>query len=201
MVVVPPLPVVPADFAERLARSGAQVVLGPRTGSKTEDLQIPATLPPGSLVAVLPARVWRVESLRPNVAEPVRLAGGASLDDGVGRHWRDFIETGAAGNDALEIRARFADGHPAYVQSGAIHYFASLFDDALTTRLFAGIAREAGLEVTALGDGVRISRRGGLTYVLNYGEQVHTLADVLDAAFVVGSREIQPQGVAVYRSS
>jgi beta-galactosidase len=201
LVVVPPLPMVPADFAERLARSGAQVVLGPRTGSKTEDLQIPSTLPPGPLASVLPARVWRVESLRPNVTEPVRLAGSASLDDGVGRHWRDFIETGSAGKDTLEIRARFADGHPAYVRSGAIHYFASLFDDALTTRLFASIAREAGIEVTALGDGVRISRRGGLTYALNYGAQVHTLADVPDAAFVVGSREIQPQGVAVYRSS
>jgi beta-galactosidase len=175
-------------------------VLGPRTGSKTEDLQIPAALPPGLLAALLPARVWRVESLRPNVTEPVRLAGSASLDDGYGRHWRDLLETKTAGNDALEIRGRFADGHPAYVRSGATHYFASLFDDALTTRLFAGIAREAGLEATVLGDGVRISRRGGLTYVLNYGEQVHTLADIADAAFVVGSREIQPQGVAVYRS-
>jgi beta-galactosidase len=202
MIVVPPLPVVPADFAQRLARSGAQVVLGPRTGSKTDDLQIPAGLPPGSLASVLPMRVWRVESLRPNVAEPVRLAGSASLDDGVGRHWRDLIETSeSASAAALEIRGRFADGHPAYVRSGSIHYLASIFDDVLTTRLFAGVAREAGLDVTALGDGLRISRRGGLAYVLNYGEQSHTLADVADDAFVIGSREIGPQGVAVYRTS
>jgi beta-galactosidase len=202
MIVVPPLPVVPADFAQRLASSGAQVVLGPRTGSKTEDLQIPAALPPGLLASVLPMRVWRVESLRPNVTEPVRLAGSASLDDGAGRHWRDLIEkTDAAGEVALEVRARFADGHPAYVRSGAIHYFASIFDDVLTTRLFAGVAREAGLDVTALGDGLRISRRGALTYVLNYGEQAHTLADIADDAFVIGSREIGPQGVAVYRTS
>ena len=182
MIVVPPLPVVPADFAQRLARSGAQVVLGPRTGSKTDDLQIPAGLPPGSLASVLPMRVWRVESLRPNVAEPVRLAGSPSLDDGVGRHWRDLIETSeSASAAALEIRGRFADGHPAYVRSGSIHYLASIFDDVLTTRLFAGVAREAGLDVTALGDGLRISRRGGLAYVLNYGEQSHTLADVADS--------------------
>ncbi|MFP3245317.1 MAG: beta-galactosidase trimerization domain-containing protein, partial [Paraburkholderia sp.] len=180
---------------------GAQVVLGPRSGSKTEDLQIPAALPPGTLAAVMPVRVWRVESLRPNVTEPVRIAGSASLDDGVGRHWRDFVELDAAQHAALEIRARFADGHPAYVRSGTAHYFASLFDDALTTRLFAAIAREAGLAVVALGDDVRISRRGALTYVFNYGEQVHTLTEVADSAFVIGSREIAPQGVAVYRSS
>jgi beta-galactosidase len=205
MIVVPPLPVVPADFAERLASSGAQVVLGPRTGSKTADLQIPAGLPPGPLAAVLPVRVWRVESLRPNVTEPVRLAGSANLDDGAGRHWRDFIEVDVANPTAspaaVEIRARFADGHPAYVRHGAIHYFASLFDDALTTRLFAGIAREAGLDVTVSGESVRISRRGGLTYVLNYGEQVHTLADVAESAFVIGSYEVEPQGVAIYRTS
>jgi beta-galactosidase len=199
LIVVPPLPVVPAGFAERLARSGAQVVLGPRTGSKTEHLQIPAELPPGSLASVLPVRVWRVESMRPNVTEPVRLTGSASLDDGFARHWRDLIETGST--EAVEVGARFADGHPAYVRSGAIHYLASLFDDALTTRLFAGIARTAGLQTTPLGDGVRISRRGELTYVLNYSEQVHTLTDVADAAFVIGSRDIEPQGVAVYRST
>ena len=56
LVVVPPLPVVPNDFATRLAASGAHVVLGPRTGSKTVDLQIPPTLPPGPLVDPAGAR-------------------------------------------------------------------------------------------------------------------------------------------------
>jgi beta-galactosidase len=204
MIVVPPLPVVPAGFAERLAQSGAQVVLGPRTGSKTVDLQIPAGLPPGSLSSVLPMRVWRVESLRPNVAEAVRLTGSANLNDGFGRHWRDLLDTtatAASGPAAPEVLGRFADGHPAYVRSGAIHYLASLFDDALTARLFAQIAREAGLDVTAVGDSIRISRRGGLTYVLNYGDAIHTLADIDASAFVIGSRDIEPQGVAVYRGS
>ena len=94
LIVVPPLPVVPADLAVRLARSGAQVVLGPRTGSKTRDLRIPTNLPPGALASVLPPRVWRVESMRPNVTERVRLADSqdASVDDGHARHWRDFID-------------------------------------------------------------------------------------------------------------
>jgi beta-galactosidase len=215
LIVVPPLPVVPADFAARLASSGAQVVLGPRTGSKTADLQIPANLPPGALASVLPLRVWRVESMRPNVTEAVRLADSqdASVEDGVARHWRDFIEGegegehegehegGSDATSALDARAHFADGHPAYVKSGVFHYLASLFDDALTVRLFAQIAREAGVDTIPLGDSVRFSRRGALTYVLNYGDQTHTLADVADDAFVIGSRAVEPQGVAVYRSS
>jgi beta-galactosidase len=201
LIVVPPLPVVPDDFAARLARSGAHVVFGPRTGSKTHDLQIPANLPPGALTSVLPLRVWRVESMRPNVTEAVRLtdSNDPSVDDGFARHWRDFIDSDAAGS--FDVRARFADGHPAYVQSGAFHYLASLFDDALTMRLFSRIAQQAGLDTLSLGESVRISRRGALTYVFNYGDDAHTLGEVDDKAFVIGSRVVEPQGIAVYRSN
>jgi beta-galactosidase len=110
MIVVPPLPVMPATLAARLASSNAQVVLGPRTGSKTSSLTIPETLPPGD---VLPIRVWRVESMRPNVTEAVD-GGGES------RHWRDFIECG----EGVQVQARFADGHPAVVSHGSITYLA-----------------------------------------------------------------------------
>jgi beta-galactosidase len=176
------------------------VVLGPRTGSKTQDLQIPANLPPGPLADVLPLRVWRVESMRPNVTEAVLLDGtqAANAGEGVARHWRDFIESN--GTNSFDVLARFADGHPAYVRSGAFHYFASLFDDALTVRLFAQIAQQAGIQTMPLGESVRISRRGALTYVFNYGDCAHTIADVADDAFIIGSRAVEPQGVAAYRS-
>jgi beta-galactosidase len=36
--------------------------------------------------------------------------------------------------------------------------------------------------------------------VFNYGDATHTLADVADDAFVIGSHAIEPQGVAVYRT-
>ncbi|WP_118178509.1 beta-galactosidase [Paraburkholderia phosphatilytica] len=207
LIVVPPLPVVPDDFAARLAQSGAQVILGPRSGSKTADLQIPANLPPGSLASVMPVRVWRVESLRPNLQEPVTFAAQADGHwprQGYSRHWRDLLDLDAAADDAaaLEVRASFADGHPAYVKHGAMHYLASLFDDASTAALFADVAREAGLEPSLLGDAVRVSRRGGLTWVFNYGPQTYTLAaDIPDDALVFGSREIEAQGVAAYRTA
>ncbi|GAB7535545.1 beta-galactosidase [Burkholderia sp. 3C] len=201
MIVVPPLPILPDALAQRLAASGAQVVLGPRTGSKTPSLQIPANLPPGALAAgPLPIRVWRVESLRPNVEEPVRIAAATddAAFDGRARHWRDLLE---AGDAATETRAQFGDGHPAYVRHGAFHYLASLFDDATTARLFARIAREAGLAPVALGDAVRVSRRGALTWVFNYGPAAHELdAAVPDAAILIGARRIEAAGVAVYRS-
>jgi beta-galactosidase len=188
MIVVPPLPVVPADFAARLAKSGAQVVLGPRTGSKTADLQIPSNLPPGTLSSLIPIRVWRVESMRPNVTERVE-------DKGHARHWRDLLDA-----SHVETRAKFADGHPAYVQHESTHYFASIFDDALTQTLFADIAKQAGLEPKPLGDSLRISRRGNLTYVFNYANEPHNIEGVADERFVIGSKTVEPQGVAAYRT-
>ena len=205
LIVVPPLPVVPDDFAQRLADSGAQIILGPRTGSKTTDLQIPANLPPGPLAALLPMRVWRVESLRPNMTEPVIFSADAVGEkrEGRARHWRDLIELEAnADPSASEIRAVFGDGHPAYVLHGTVHYLASLFDDATTEALFARVAREAGLAPTPLGDAVRVSRRGGLTWVFNYGPGTHRIeATIPEDAFVIGAREIEPQGVAAYHTT
>jgi len=186
MIVVPPLPVVPADFAYRLATSGAQVVLGPRTGSKTANLTIPAALPPGEGIAkLIPMRVWRVESMRPNVTEKVDQRGEA-------RHWRDFIETG----DGAQIEATFADGHPAIVRCGSVLYLASLFDETLTQDIFLNVAKAAGLEAAPLPDGIRISRRGGLTYVFNYNATPYRIPAA--ASFIVGQEEVEPQGVAIY---
>ncbi len=198
LVVVPPLPIVSDALVQRLAASGAQVVLGPRTGSKTADLQIPANLPPGPLAALLPMRVWRVDAMRPNVTEPVH----ADALDGHARHWRDLIEIDPERGGATEVRARFGDGHPAYLRHGAVHYFASLFDDATTAQLFERIAREAGLAPVALGDAVRVSRRGALTWTFNYGpDPIELDAAIPDDAIVIGTRRIEAAGVSVHRTA
>ncbi|KHJ59148.1 hypothetical protein NCPPB3923_30935, partial [Burkholderia glumae] len=67
------------------------------------------------------------------------------------------------------------DGHPAYLRHGVFHYFASLFDEAGTATLLARVAREAGLAPVPLGDAVRVSRRGGLTWVFNYGPEPYRI--------------------------
>jgi len=196
LIVVPPLPIVPADFCQRLAASGAQVVLGPRTGSKTADLHIPAQLPPGELASVLPIRVWRVESMRPNVTEPVHGAGALDALGGTARHWRDLLEAGAT----VDTLASFGDGHPAVVRHGNFHYCASMFDESFTQRLFQQVAHQAGLETQVLDDTIRVSRRGKLTYVFNYGASEYRIERIGAQSFVVGGPVVEQQGVAIYRT-
>lgn len=202
LIVVPPLPIVSDDLVQRLANTHAHIIVGPRTGSKTADLQIPSNLPPGPLASLMPVRVWRVESLRPNVNPRVTFSG--SVPQGHARHWRDLLDVDSSGDghESMQIRAVFSDGHPAYVKYSAVHYLASLFDEASTQALFARIATEAGLAPKPLGEFIRESRRGGLTWVFNYGPRAHALpADIPNDAFVIGSHDIEPQGVAAYRTT
>ncbi|WP_347555497.1 beta-galactosidase [Robbsia sp. KACC 23696] len=192
MIVIPPLPIVPDDLAvqlKRLAATSTQIVIGPRTGSKTQSLTIPAELPPGNLRALLPIRVWRVESIRPNVTETV--------DGGTARHWRDFVEAGAD----VDVDARFSDGLPAVLRHGNIRYLASLFDAPLTQSVFQQAAAAAGLDTTPLPEGVRISHWGPLTYVVNYGATPYDipLADKAGIDIVIGERCVAPQQLAVFR--
>ncbi|MFN5821456.1 MAG: beta-galactosidase trimerization domain-containing protein, partial [Novosphingobium sp.] len=54
LCVIPCLPIAPAALLERLAGFDGQVVIGPRSGSRTDEFAIPAGLPPGAL---FPAKV------------------------------------------------------------------------------------------------------------------------------------------------
>ncbi len=192
MIVVPPLPIVPDDLPGRIADSGAQVVFGPRSGSKTKSLQIPSTLPPGPLQQLLPMRVWRVESMRPNVSETVRFG----TEEGQARYWRDLIE---ADGDGLQTIATFGDGHPAIVQKERAHYLAGIFDAGLTTRYFEQVARAAGLAPQRLPEGLRLQQRGGLQFAFNYSDAPIALPHADGAQFLVGQAALEPQGVAIYR--
>jgi len=193
LVVVPTLAVVDEGFVDRLRASAAQVVIGPRTGAKTREFAIPATLPPGPLAALLPMRVWRVEALRAQVAEPV-LARGETV--GSASRWRDLVEPG----DGVEVDAQFADGHPALLRHGALRYVAGWLDDALLRAVLQRAAGDAGLVAQPVAGGLRLRRRGGLQFAFNHGPGDAVAPVPADARFVLGSRQLPPAGVAAWWS-
>lgn len=194
LVVVPTLPHLPAGFVQRLADSGAQVVLGPRCGAKVETLSVAPGLPPGELRALMPIRVRRVESLRPGIVSPVVLGEhrGECL------RWREHVELGA---DSVG-EAQFADafGGPAVVQAGRVRYLAGWFDAATMRELMSRAAVDAGLEPYALPEGVRMRQRGELSFLFNYGDEPATLPTET-VEWLVGDSTVPPQGVCIARVS
>lgn len=191
LVVAPSLPILEPSTLEALAASGAVVLFGPRTGSRTREGHIPAVLPPGPLQARLPLRVSRVESLRPGAGPDVEVAGrtfGARL-------WREIMET------ELPAKAVFADGGVAWVSSELWHYLATWPETALLDHVIATVALEAGLAVQPLEEGVRLRRRGNVCFAFNFAPEERRTPAPADAAYILGGASLPPAGVAAWRMS
>jgi beta-galactosidase len=185
LVLVPCLPYVSDAALAAFESAGATILYGPRTGSKTRDFRIPETLPPGPLAKLVPMRVAEVGSLPPGLTTAVsgRLAGKVE-------RWREHVESMA------EIVARFADGKPAVIAGGKHVYVAGWPDAALRSALFAWAAKTAGLSTLDLPEGVRIRRRGDLTFAFNYGDVPWT--PPVSRGFLLGGPNVDPQDVAAW---
>jgi beta-galactosidase len=191
LVVAPGQMHVDDAFVAALDRSSAVVLLGPRSGSKTADFQIPPDLPPGPLQRLIPLQVTRVESLPPTVGEPVILGG----EHHTGRFWREHVHTD------LDPVATFQGGTGAWYRQGRVNYLATWPDQALLLRILTDLAEAAGLRPVVLPEGVRVSRRGELVFAINYSPEPRSAPAPPDAAFLLGERLLPPAGVAVWRGA
>lgn len=199
LVVLPCVPVVDDDLAERLRRSGAQVLIGPRSGSKTAELRIPDGLPPGALRTLLPGlRVVHVEGLRPGVAlalqpDPAATSLAALAGAQVTR-WRDVLEAPAP----LQVEARYDDGAPALLRHQRTRYLSGWLDDAGLDALMAHMAQEAGLAPVALPAGLRLRRRGGLQFAVHYGAEPAQVPAPPGTHFLLGGPVLRTGEVAAW---
>ena len=186
LVAIPCLPVIDAALVDQLRSCAAQVLVGPRTGSKTADLSLPPGLPPGELATLLPLRVTRVESLREGLVER-----GAGFEVA---HWFEHVETG------LVPEWRLRDGRGVLYRHGRLRYLAGAVDAAALRRLLAALAGESGLPVRDLPPGLRLRRRGTLCFAFNYAPEAASLRGLRppESRLVIGADELPPAGVAAW---
>ena len=189
LVVAPSLPILQAATLDALAGSGAQVVFGPRTGSRTREGHIPGDLPPGPLFARLPLRVTRVESLRPG-ADPVVKVENLRSE---GRLWREVLETD------LAPRAVFEDGGAAWVAKAGWHYLATWPSPSLFDAIISTVAAEAGLSVAPMAEGVRTRDRDGVRFAFNFAPEARPTPAPPGTRFLLGDDVLPPAGVAAWR--
>ncbi|MBL0923856.1 MAG: beta-galactosidase [Sphingomonadaceae bacterium] len=190
LIVAPCLAMPDEATVNALKASNGMIVFGPRSGAKTQEFSISAGLPPGPLREFVPIKAIAVETLRPDCDEPLSYQGEVH---GSGK-WRETIEVGECC-----VLAVYEDGSPAAVRSGRSIYIATLTDDAFLKSLLLNLCAEANIAITPLPDAVRLRRRGDLTFAFNLsGEVVHAPAPQA-ASFVIGSADIEPYGVAVWR--
>jgi beta-galactosidase len=152
MILAPGLATISPPLMAALEGYGGTALLGPRTNSKTAEFSTPVPLPPA--LPGLNAVVARVESLPPGLSVPLA-DGGAFL------RWREKME----GDGATEMTA---DGWPAIMAAGRIHYLAGWPDEAAFGRILAGLCAQAGIATEPLPEGLRKRSDGQRSYYFNY---------------------------------
>jgi beta-galactosidase len=190
LVVVPSLAVIDASLVTQIKGSSAQWVFGPRSGSKTREFAIPASLAPGALQDVLPIQVLEVESLRPSL-QPATAIGATN---GIAVHWREHLRV----NGETRVEARFEDGWPAIVSHGRVRYVGAWLTHVLHRALLEQVAVDAGVQVQALPEGLRLRRRGNVTFAFNFGEVAVQVPAPPAATFVLGGHRLETGEVAAW---
>jgi beta-galactosidase len=186
LVLVPGLFAWNEGLRKALAEYEGVALIGPRSGSKTPDFSIPASMPPDLREDLPGLVVSRVETLRADV--PVAVGGGGAL-----KFWREFVEPGKA-----ETLLAAHDGWPVLARRGSLRYLAGWPDEILTRRILERLATEAGIATTWLPEGVRIRRDGRHLFAVNYGDQPYDLAAFgIRGKVLLGGLVLEPSGVAI----
>jgi beta-galactosidase len=189
LVVVPGLFAPGAALVEGLAKSGAVTLIGPRSGSKTKDFQIPRQLPPGALHALIPVEAQRVESLRPGARMKVE-------DAGAFERWRERLVLGEGAICELSCE----DGETALARANTVFYLAGWPDDALAFAIVRLLLARAQLPGLDLPEQIRLRDNGATRYVFNYGSAACDISALIgDGGLLLGSASLEPCGVAAVR--
>ena len=159
LVLTPGLMTMPQALTAALARFGGTALIGPRSGSKTEEMSIPIPLPPD--LPGLDAVVAQVESLPPGAQVPV--AGGGTFEK-----WFEHLQTETPRSLVTE------GGQPALIGDGTLRYLAGWPDEALWARLLTDLCAERGVETTQLPEGIRLRDTEILRFAFNYGPEPAT---------------------------
>ncbi|WP_435417964.1 beta-galactosidase [Parerythrobacter aurantius] len=155
LVALPCLPFVPDDALAALEGCTAEIIIGPRTGSKTADLTIPDRLAPGVLRDLAGVTVVRSESLRPGLHH-------AGPEFSLTR-WLDHVE-GPASADLL-----CGDGTVACWKHGRVRYLAGWPVGSLIDKVVERALTDAGRCEPRLEPGLRRVATTKGDFWFNYG--------------------------------
>jgi len=175
---------------ESLKNTEAQVILGPRTFSKTQQYQIPKNLAPASLQSLIPIKAVRYESLADFWSDQVSAVVADSTQSLTIKRWREFILTD------LTPKYRSKDGWGFGYQHNNIHYINGCMDQASLNLLLQEIlTSNESLNVQPCLGGLRQQKVGKWQFFFNYGPEEHSLAN--HRQLVLGKHDLAQGELAI----
>ena len=161
--------------------------MGPRTGAKTTDFQIPENLPPGPLQALGGFCVEQCDAM--------------PAEQPLGCVWRNhkgevriWHERGVVTGDA---EGQTDEGHPLIIHNPHASYLTGWVDAKLMKAICADQMKKAGVEVHDLPGYLRVRQRGNLQIFTNYGPETASIPSSFAGALLLGSREVPASDIAI----
>lgn len=190
LILLPGLFAPSPDFVVALERSQAVIVMGPRSGSKTPDFQIPADLPPGELKRLIDLRIEGVESLPTDIHVSMdRMNSSAYF-----HLWREFVSV----DRNAEILWHTEDRHSALIGHKNHFYIAGIANDLLLDIFMDRFLKQAGLPYLALPMDLRLRDHGPHRFFFNHGPDPINAASLIgDAEILIGSAILSPYGITI----
>lgn len=161
LAVIPSLPIWPRGLVERLAQAGCPVVIGPRTGARTNTMQLPERMAPDGLQDLIPIKIRKVETL-PAGAESHGQINGQTFSAAM---WREDVEADFSAHASTD------DGCGIWFASKNVHYLACWPDAVLLDAVLKAAAQEAGLAPFDLPRDIRVRRDSRHLFIFNYGHE------------------------------
>ena len=154
LVVVPCLPIVTDALMDELAASDAQIVIGPRTGTRDDDFAIPDSLNHSALQELIGGKIVRSESL----SDRLVMEGDGWEASG----WLDHYE----GSAKPEFVAR--SGEITGYHHGRVRLCCAWPQGSFLEALIQHAARDAGFGSEPLPEGIRRRTRGTTVFEFDY---------------------------------
>ena len=172
LVFIPGLFAWNENLRNAIERTEAKVIIGPRSGSKNADFQIPPDLPPD--LNGLNLRVLAVESLRPDMPSALEQGGAFQIwQESIKESIKENAQQGLLPDAGLRYEGRCcvenrADGQGAVFAQDNLYYLAGWPDRQAANRLFRKFIKEAGLELEIMPEGLRRRDLGRYRIYMNY---------------------------------
>ncbi|WP_432199574.1 beta-galactosidase [Erythrobacter sp. W53] len=154
LVCIPCLPIVSDNLVGALENFEGPVVIGPRSGSRTEDFAIPDNLAPGKLTNLIGGTVTRTETLGPQTRHE---GDGWAIT-----RWLDQLE----GEAQPELITK--DGSVACWKHGNVMYCAAWPEGALVDTIIERAVRLALLPIKPMPDGQRQRQTDRAMFTFDY---------------------------------
>ena len=183
-------------LAQRLCQFNGIVLIMPRSASKTNEMWIPEPLPIGSLRQLIDVQVNRVESLPAYHKEWVQWQNQTYL----AQHWRENIHAPSAQTLAT-FEGDYCKGAPALVQDQQVFYLATWANCSLMQAIMSHLCQMAGIQTISDLKNVRLTRRGNLTFALNYGTEIAVAPIPENASIILGQKTLAPADLVIWKET